>query len=235
MAPAGYPHDDHGAHGYPNDGQRGDRDDRDPRDDGPLRAEGEYPVVCVGWRVGRAKSKIEQVGLRLRIVKGPDAGQTMLWYGSFHDNSSEITIKSLRALGFDGNDISDRAAWERMIAAATEATAVVQHDTYQNKTRAKVAWINGADVVMQDELNENELRAFGQRMRGVFAQYGGGGSAPAKLDANRGPSGGGRDERRAPPADDRDRQAAFDDRGRGRNGSEDEPDWMRDAGRNGRR
>ena len=199
MAPAGQDHrnDRSGPH---TQHQNGYPDDRPPpRDeprgaappsatDEPLTPEGDYPVVAVKHSIGYAGTKNEQIGVRLRVVNGPLKGKFLLWYGSFSDKAVEFTIKALRALGFAGNDVADQAAWDAMYARGDEATAVVQHDTYQGKTKAKVAWINGADIVMHADMNDRDLKAFGARMRGAFASYGGGKSAgPAKLDDRRGP------------------------------------------------
>lgn len=222
-----YPHNesDNRRGAYPDD--RGPpRDDRGapgpaPEDDGPLMDEGDYPLVAVAHKWGYSSKGGEQIGVRVKFVEGPYKGRTSLWYGHFSDAAMDITIRALRALGMKGDDVRDLSG---MYAPdVTPAIGVVQHDTYEGKTRARVAFINGADVVMKEEMNKQQLDAFAQRMRGAFARAGGGGSRPTT---------GGAPAQRGEPARD-DRQRSFrDDRGAPPPRDDDAP-WD-DRGRNGR-
>lgn len=160
-----------------NQGRASGYDSRDPRnqpqEDEKLRDEGDYPVVAIAYKWGYAGGeKHEQIGLRLRITDGPSKGESLLYYGGFHPNSEEFTIKALKALGI----------WDKIwdapngsLEGGSPAIAVVKHEQYQGKTRAKVQWINGADVVMKDEMNPNDLAKFAHRMRGNIQRHGGGG------------------------------------------------------------
>src|SRR5436190_2520935 len=131
-------------------------DARDPREgpDAPLFPEGDFPCVAIAWKWGFAGTKNEQIGLRLRIVEGPQKNKTLLYYGSFHQNSEEYTLKALKALGI--LDLVWSAA-SGSVEDGQQAVAVVQHSEYQGKLTAKVAWINGADVQMKDEMSDNQL------------------------------------------------------------------------------
>ncbi len=197
-----YPHDDN-----QNDNRRpGPEGD----DEGPIMPAGDYAVIAIAAKLGYAGTKNEQIGARLRITEGPLKNKTMLWYGSFSGAAEEFTVKAMRALGFAGNDLRDLSS----MLGGQAAIAVVQHDTYQGKLRAKVAWINGADVQMKDEMNTDELAAFAQRMRGVFARHSGGASQPAKAvghpQGRQQPTSGDPRDRRDHPANER----AASDRGR---------------------
>ncbi len=187
-----YPHDT-----PPNDGRRPGPED----EEGPLMPAADYPITCIAAKLGYAGTKNEQIGARLRIIDGPLKGKTMLWYGSFSENAQEFTIKAMRAMGFTGNDPSDLSS---MINNDVQAIAVVQHDEYQGKKRAKVAWINGADVQMKDEMNQDELKAFAHRMRGVFARYGGNVAARPPMAPTTRPDPRDERQRPAPPPQQRD-------------------------------
>ncbi len=166
-----YPHNDRDRQAQ---GNR-NADPRDPRnqEEEKLRDEGDYPVLAIAYKWGYAGGeKHEQIGVRIRITEGADKGQSMLWYGGFHPNSEEFTIKALKAMGI-WDKIWDAPSGQ--IEGASPAIAVVKHEQYQGKTRAKVQWINGADVVMKDEMNPNDLAKFAHRMRGNIQRHGGGG------------------------------------------------------------
>lgn len=215
-----YPHnpnDSRGRGSYPDDRRGGPpngNDDRgaprgrqggDDDDDGPLMAEGDYPLVAVAHKWGYSSKGGEQIGVRVRFVDGPYKGRTATWYGHFSDAAMDITIRALRALGMKGDDLRDLSG---MYANdVVPAIGVVQHDNYEGKVRARVAFINGSDVAMKEEMSKSQLDAFAQRMRGAFSRSGGGGGS-----SNRQPSNGGgqRDQR-----DDRGRQGNFEDQRRG--------------------
>lgn len=231
MAPGYDPDRNSRSTGYPDDRPPPSGDPHTPPSDGgnrELTPEAEYPVVAIKHRVGYAGTGTEQVGVRLRVTDGPLKGKYLLWYGTFTDNSEEITIRALRNLGFEGDDLYDQREWDAMYARAQEATAVVQHEVYKDKKRAKVAWINGGgDVIMAREMNDHELRAFGARMRGAFKRHGGGRSSSKQNER--------RDDRAPPPRDTReqqrpdDRQRNFNERDqRGQQRPDDRDPWDRD-------
>ncbi len=189
-----YPHDDRDQ--QPNDNRRPGQED-----EGPLLPAGDYAVTAVTAKLGYAGTKNEQIGIRLRIMEGTYKGKTLLYYGSFAGKAEEFTVKAMLALGFTGADMRDLSS----MLQGTSAIAVVEHSEYQGKITAKVQWINGADVQMKDEMKPNEVAAFAQRMRGVFARYGQqGASAKSAKDV----AGGGRDQRGPDPRgpDPRDQQ-----------------------------
>lgn len=231
-----YPHnpnDDRGRGSYPDDrsrrggppnghDDRGAPSDRGARDDdGPLMDEGDYPCVAVTHKWGYSSKGGEQVGVRVKLVDGPYKGRTLTWYGYFTDAATDIAIRGLRALGMTGDDVRDLSGMYR--PDVTPAIAVVQHDEYEGKKRARVAFLNGSDVAMKEEMTSTQLDAFAKRMRGAFQRAGGGGGSQPRQAAGNG--------RR----DDRGRQGSFgDDRGAPPPDDRDAP-WDRDVGRRGGR
>lgn len=183
-----------------------------PDDGETLFPEGDFVVRPVKHKIGFAGTGTEQIGVRLQVMEGPQKGKYIVWYGSFTDASEDITIKAMRALGFEGDNIYDCSS---MYANPEHtAIAVVAHEQNQNgKLVSKVKWINGADVAMKEEMNDAELRSFAQRMRAKFARHGGASSQPQRSTGPApGPAAGpqnGQQQRRGydprqepPPADD---------------------------------
>src|SRR6185312_10835687 len=156
---------------YPD--QRGPDQRHDEDDDGPAIPEGDYPVKPVKHRWGWSSGKYPQIGISLQITDGEYKGRRLTWYATFSDAAAEWTIKGLRALGMVGDDAEQNIG--TIYTSDALATAVVAHETYEGKTRAKVKFINGADIVMKEEMSPSELKAFSQRMKATFQRYGGGG------------------------------------------------------------
>lgn len=157
-----------------------------PQDD-RLIPEADYKVKCVAHKFGRAGTGTEQIGVKLQITEGNHKGQYLTWYGFFTEAAIDTTIKSLRALGLRGDDLRNCSSMYE-----GEAIAVVQHEVDRdNNKRARVRWINGADVAMNDVMNERELGAFASRMRGSMARFPSSQAAPANnAPANAPPSRG---------------------------------------------
>lgn len=81
------------------------------------------------------------VSVSFEILDGEDAGQKISWFGYFStEKNAKRTIESLRYCGFKGSDLStvgDQALEQRV-------SLTVEHDEYDGKVRAKVAWVNGS-------------------------------------------------------------------------------------------
>jgi hypothetical protein len=176
---------------YTNQG-RG-RDERDPRDDddddeGELIPQGRYVVRAIHCRFGHAdnEKRTEQVGLQLEIQEGEFKGRLLSWYGFFTDDATEIALKAMRALGWEGVDLR-----QFQTVYNGKAQAVVQHERDpKGKMRAKVQWINPIGVAMKNEYGAVQLAQLAQRIKGTAARIGMPGSGGA----------GGGDDRRPPTA-----------------------------------
>jgi hypothetical protein len=195
----GYPQDNRG--GHPSAPTNGARAPEQHGGEG-LVPIGDVPVIAVNHKFGRASTGTRQIGVRCRITDGEHKGKTLLWYGSFTDNSIAITMRGMRALGHTGRVPSDCDGF--YAPNVTPAMAVVEHNPDNDgKLRARIAFINGGDIVMKQEMDANELAAFDREFAGYFARLGGGGSsaAPPPARAAAPPPRGQppRDDRRPPP------------------------------------
>ena len=146
--------------------------------------EGTYPAVVapvetergpvyIQWGPATDKSPFT-AAVCFEILSGPQAGQkisSFLYFSSSAGKSgktvAERSIESLRACGFTGDDIdkfSDQAP-------DIECQIVVEHETYQGKTVAKVKWINkagGGGFTFEKPLAPSELRKFSAQFKGVL-------------------------------------------------------------------
>jgi hypothetical protein len=114
---------------------------------------------------GHSKEKgTPQVAVVFEILRGPDAGQKVTWMGYFTDKSTERTLKALRICGFTGDDL-DTFADQR---PTNEVQLILENETYDGKTRVKVAWVNDptfGGMRMENALSGSELRKFGAKFK----------------------------------------------------------------------
>lgn len=101
--------------------------------------------------------------LSFEILRGPQAGQHISAFLYFGDRSVDRSMESLRACGFSGEDLDKFIDQNPDI----EAQIVVEHETYEGKTRARVKWINSASrgFVLEKPLDQKELRMFSAQMK----------------------------------------------------------------------
>lgn len=136
---------------------------------------GSYPAVVipvstehgeVACQFGKSKNKgTPQVVVAFEILRGPDAGQTISWFGYFSDNvtATDRTFAALRACGFTGDDL-ERFPDQR---PTNEVEIVVGHEEYEGKMQAKVQWVNapGRGVKLADPMRGQDLRMFAGRFK----------------------------------------------------------------------
>lgn len=213
---------------YPHE-ERDQNDNRRPgqEGDGPLMPEGDYPVVAIGYRWGFSSNGGEQIGIRLRVIEGPHAGKSLLYYGSLNGGAREFTLKAIKTLGILDLVFS---APNGPVDNSAQAIAVVGHEEYNGKITAKVNWINGVDIVMKEEMNDQDFRAFAARMKGEIARMGGNTrpSAPPPREPARPPA---QQEMRR-PAPEREQSRGYDPARDARNAApppddQDAPPWGR--------
>ena len=141
-------------------------------------------MISKGKHKGRAvtavlgfteKSGKEQVLVDFEIVDGPHAGEHISWFGFFTDATTDTTIGSLRHCGWKGDDLSNLEG-----VNDNEVELVVEHETYDNKERAKVRWVNKiGGATLKHAMTDAESKSFAARMRGaVIAQRAKGGAPP---------------------------------------------------------
>jgi len=123
----------------------------------------DHGPVSIQWGPGTAKSPFV-AAVSFEILNGPQAGQRITAFLYFGDNSVERSMESLRYCGFTGDDIDKFADQHPEI----EVQIVVEHETYEGKTRPKVKWINkagGGAFTFDAPLAPNDLRRFSAQFK----------------------------------------------------------------------
>lgn len=104
----------------------------------------------------------------------PATGQTILWFGSLNKNppprsdrsALAITVEALRALGWRGDDLHAVD-----FPPDAEATITVRHETYQGRTRAKVASI-AAPALERFAVAQDQAQQVGESLRAAVRELG---------------------------------------------------------------
>lgn len=136
---------------------------------------GEYRARAIKGALGVSQNGNEQVGVEFDLLDLP--GQKIAWYGTFTEAAFDIAMRGLRAAGMTGDDLSD-FAW---VQSAPEVMLVVDHETYQQKTRAKVKFINSfGGLAMKKPLEGVEAQSFAERMRARVLLFNQGQPAPKR-------------------------------------------------------
>lgn len=133
-----------------------------------LIPEGTYRGRATDAQLGTTSTGKEQVAIGFQLLTPGYEGQHLPYYGLFTDAALEITIKALRACGWQGVDLADLTGVD-----TNEVNLVVEHDTYNGVTRARVKWVNdGTAGLLRNVLGDVEKKAFATRMRGAIAALG---------------------------------------------------------------
>ena len=118
-----------------------------------------------GERVlGSTAKGIPQVAVQCVIDQPGFEGQSITYYGFFSDTAYEYAVKSLRAMGWEGDDLADLST-----VGKKPFSIVVEHEEYDGKTRAKVVFVNGDGVAMKNVMGTEEVKAFAASMRSRIA------------------------------------------------------------------
>jgi len=143
--------------------------------------EGKYRACAQGAEFGTNDNGNDFCMVNFKISEGELTGETIsAWLYFSTDKNTERSIESLRYCGctFPGNDITNTEG-----IGSREVELVVEHETWEGKTRAKVKWINsgGAGVKAEQKMNAGAKKNFAQRMKAKLVA--GGNSAPASNPA----------------------------------------------------
>jgi hypothetical protein len=115
---------------------------------------------------GEGKDSKPQVAVLLEFVDGPHKGSTLTWYGYFTEKSKPITVRALRALGMQGNNIAEALD---TIRGETSCVVEVENDLEGN-ARPRVRWVGqGGSLAMKKPMSEHEKAAFSASLQATFA------------------------------------------------------------------
>ncbi len=96
---------------------------------------------AVAAAITETKAGKEQVAISFELLDGPNAGQTMGWWGSLSDAAAPYTAKALRALGWKVGAVE--------VVAGTECKVTVVLEDYQGKVSPRIKWINSLTSALE--------------------------------------------------------------------------------------
>jgi hypothetical protein len=130
---------------------------------------GTYRAHAIEAALGETDTGKEQIAVRFKLLDVE--GQEITWYGYFTDKTQETTFRALRTAGWKGQDLMDLSDLCNP-QTAPEVFLVVEHETYEGKTSAKVRWVNGTGgLALKKALDPNKAKTFAARMKGQIAAF----------------------------------------------------------------
>ncbi len=114
--------------------------------------------------LGYTTKMTPQVAVQCVIDTPGFEGKSITYYGYLSDGAYEYAIKSLRAMGFEGDDISDLST-----VGKNPFSIVVQHEEYEGKISAKVVFVNSDGVAVKNVMGADEAKKFAASMRSKIA------------------------------------------------------------------
>lgn len=131
-------------------------------------APGTYRARSIEGALGVTSGGKEQVAVRFDLLDFP--GQTITWFGYFTEKTTDSTFRALRTAGWAGSDLSDLS--DLADPEGPEVWLVIEHETYENKTSARVRWVNSAGgMALKSPLLGDQAKAFAARMRERVAAF----------------------------------------------------------------
>jgi len=121
-----------------------------------------YTARAVGHDLGVADSGKEFIAVEFEIQSGEHAGDRLTWRGFFTEKTAERTIESLRYCGWKGDDLTDMTGF-----GSTLVQIVVDHESYEGKTYARIQWVNKLGVSLKNAMDAGTRAAFAARMKGL--------------------------------------------------------------------
>lgn len=130
---------------------------------------GVYRARAVKGGLGETAGGQEQVAVEFELLDEGFQNQGITWFGYFTEKSFEITMKALRACGWQGDNINDLVG-----LTSNTVELVIEKETYEGKTRSKVKWVNpegGGGLALKAPLDPVRATRFAASMRGKIAAF----------------------------------------------------------------
>jgi len=128
---------------------------------------GAYVARATGQsEFGQSDRGTDYLWINFEITRGELEHEKIGAYLYFSDAAASRSIEALRYCGctFPGDDMTDLVELN-----ANEVELIVEHDTYNGETKAKVKWINsfgGRGVKEEQKMTPSAKASFKSRMRG---------------------------------------------------------------------
>jgi hypothetical protein len=163
-----------------------DRNDRQPNAGHPT---GRLAAKFLGYELGYAQTGTKQIGVLFEFEDESFRGRRITWYGTFTPESFHITVRALKALGWQGKRLETLKGDLRM---GTVVDLVCEVESYQGKERSRVLFVNSRGIRMHRPMVGDDQRAFADEVNDMLARglgdrpAGGGGGADDGYDQGTG-------------------------------------------------
>lgn len=137
---------------------------------------GVYNMRATEAGMGLTSGEKEQVAVVLVFVDGPYKDQGINYYGYFSEKTADRTIRDLRTLGWQSDDLRD------LSTVRGTAPVTIIDDTYEGKTTSKVDRIGAPGLAIKTLMPEDQLSAFALRMKSLAARIPAAGGANTTVD-----------------------------------------------------
>lgn len=132
-----------------------------------MLTEGNFRAKPVMVSVKKSSTEKKFVAVTFRLEDGPDRGKSVDWQGWLTPKAQERTVKSLVAMGFDGENLS---------SCKEEVIVVLENEEYEDEegkkhVRARVKWVNDPNRTggFGTDLDKTELQETMSELRGLHA------------------------------------------------------------------
>jgi hypothetical protein len=129
-----------------------------------------HTVKCIDYAFDNGnpvEKKAPQAICRLQIVAGPRTGDTVMYYGSFHEACQEYTAAALRALGMTNDDPTAPVG-----LGSRKATAVERENLYPGaKNKSRIDFIDAiepAKIKVNNPVSDKQAAQVASKFKALF-------------------------------------------------------------------
>lgn len=108
-------------------------------------------AVAGSEQYGQTSNGNDQIVLDLQL----DTGDTVSTFLVFSDKAAQWSIKRLRALGWEGDNLGDLTGIDR-----SEVDIEVKYEEYKGELKMKVQIVAGGTVTLENQFDAKEKKAF---------------------------------------------------------------------------
>jgi hypothetical protein len=139
-------------------------------------AEGVYRAKAVEADFGTSPKGLKQIGAVFEIKRGPLEGQRLSWWGYLNTkDNAERAVRVMKTCGWDGRSIGTMTR--------NEVEIVVRHEVYENKKRARIAFVNEVrGLTMKQRLGDDDKADLQARLAAFARDLGVGDSSDDATD-----------------------------------------------------
>lgn len=119
------------------------------------------------WMLGETDNGKPFLAVSFKVKDTDGEEKFVSWRGFFTDATTERTIESMRAMGFEGDDLEKLEGLDK-----NEVDLVVEDEEYEGKTFARVQWVNKPrGPMVKTVLEGDKAKAFAASMKSAFRAH----------------------------------------------------------------